>query len=198
VCAVIGAGLVTRAVAATRRLWSDGYVSEAGVASGPQATTYQLGVFCLGLGMLSLSMALARIVALPAGLLAVGAVFAGLSGSVACSEGCPLPPYESPTAADLVHGGASLIAVGSVLLAMIAVAVGAAEGSLRRLSRLFAWIVVPLGATAGLAMLALGKGQVTGLLERATLGGAVAWILAVCLRLRRLASCDSSLDRAPQ
>lgn len=186
-CTVIGAGLMTAAVAGTRRLWVGGYVSEAGVASQPRATTYQLGVFFLGLGMMSLSVALTRVAALPAALLAVGAVFAGVSGSVACSDGCPLPPYEAPTVADLLHGGASVLAVGGVVLAMIVVAFGPVEGPLRRLSRMFTWILVPLVAAAGLAVLVLGKGQLTGLLERAALIGATAWILAACLRLSRTA-----------
>lgn len=183
VCTIVGAGMVIGAVGGTRRLWFGGYVSEAGVASEPQATTYRLGVLSLGLGMVLLSVALARVAPVPAGLLAVGAVFAGLSGSVSCSDGCPLPPYESPTAADLVHGGASILAVGAVALAMIAVAFGPMDGPLQRVSRVYAWIVVPLLAAVGLAMLVLGKGHVAGLLERAVLTAAIAWTLTVCLRL---------------
>jgi hypothetical protein len=181
---LLGAALVVKAVAATRGLWYDGYVSEAGV--GQQASTYRAGVLGIGAGLLLLAVSVAGFVPMAAVLLAIGGVFAVLSGSVACSKGCPLPPYESPTAADLVHAGASVLAIGLVGLAMIAVALGrGAEAALRRASRLAVFVVVPVLAAAGFAVLGLGRGPVTGVLERTSLALTTTWMLVLCIGLSR-------------
>jgi len=180
---VVGAGLVVASVVATRRLWFGGYVSEAGVAAEPQASTYRWGILGLALGLLLLAVALVRVLPLTAVLLAGSGLFAALSGSVSCSTGCPLPPYESATAADLVHGGASILAVGAATLAIAALAVTSEDTPVRRLSRLTFWIVGPLVVAVGLAMLVLGRGQLTGLLERAILLTATAWTLVAALRV---------------
>jgi len=67
---VVGAGLVVASVVATRRLWFGGYVSEAGVAAEPQASTYRWGILGLALGLLLLAVALVRVLPLTAVLLA--------------------------------------------------------------------------------------------------------------------------------
>ena len=157
---LIGAGLVVSALVAAHRLWFGGYVSEAGV--GPQAAAFRLGVIGLAVGLILLGVALAATLPEVTVLLAGGGLLASLSGSVSCSEGCPLPPYESPTPADLVHAVASILAVGVVVLAMIAIAVLAADPVLRQVSRVVAYAVVPLLAIMSAAMLAAGRGHLTG------------------------------------
>jgi hypothetical protein len=178
---LIGAALVVSALVAADRLWFGGYVSEAGV--GPQAAAFRLGVIGLAVGLILLGVALAATLPEVTVLLAGGGLLASLSGSVACSEGCPLPPYESPTPADLVHAIASILAVGVVVLAMVAIAVLAADPMLRRVSRMVAYAVVPLLAIMSAAMLAAGRGHLTGWLERAALVLGTAWALTICVRL---------------
>jgi Protein of unknown function (DUF998) len=181
VSTLIGAGLAVAAVVATRPLWFGGYVSEAG--TGPHAASYRLGIIGLGVGLVLLGVALVSTLPAVTVLLAGGGLLAGLSGSVSCSKGCPLPPYESPTFADLVHAGASILAVGAVVLAMLAIAVQAADPMLRRICVVALCVVVPLLATMGVAMLAVGRGQLTGLLERSVLTLAIGWALTMCARL---------------
>ena len=72
-------------------------------------------------------------------LLAAGGVLTGLSGAVTCTAGCPLPPFEQPTVADLVHGGASVAATAAVVLAMVALAVS----SRRRTGHCAGWPAGP-------------------------------------------------------
>jgi Protein of unknown function (DUF998) len=194
VATVVGAALVVTAVVATPRLWLGGYVSEAGVASSGPATVYRLGVAGLALGQALFAVALwgsgprwVRVVPLTVTLVAVDAVFGGVSAVVSCSPGCPLPPHETPTARDLVHGGASILAVGLLGLALLCIAVLWPPGPLARPSRVAAAVVVPLLAADGLAILIVGRGHVTGLLERASLLAAVAWTLVACALLLRTA-----------
>ena len=181
VSTLISAGLVVAAVVGTRRLWFGGYVSEAGV--GAHAASYRLGIIGLGVGLVLLGFALAPSLPAVTVLLAGGGGLASLSGSVPCTEGCPLPPYESPTLPDLVHAGASILGVGAVVLAMIAIAVLAADSLLRQVSRVAVCVVVPLLAIMGIAMLAVGRGNLAGLLERAVLTLAATWALTMCVRL---------------
>jgi hypothetical protein len=168
-------------LAAASTLISAGHVSEAGV--GAHAASYRLGIIGLGVGLVLLGFALAPTLPAVTVLLAGGGGLASLSGSVPCTEGCPLPPYESPTLPDLVHAGASILGVGAVVLAMIAIAVLAADSLLRRVSRVAVCVVVPLLAIMGITMLAVGRGNLAGLLERAVLTLAAAWALTMCVRL---------------
>jgi hypothetical protein len=179
-----GAGLVAAAVVTTRRLWFGGYISEAG--AGAHADWYRIGIFGLALGVLLLGLAMLRIMRSAGLLLVAGGLVGALSGTVSCTEGCPLPPYETPTARDLVHGGASIVSVGFVALAILALALWCRDPRLRRIARIGAWIVVPFIAAQGIAMLAVGRGPVTGTLERGVLTSLTIWILvtlgAVALR----------------
>lgn len=181
VLTLAGAGVVVAAVVRDRRLWFDGYVSEAGV--GPYASGYRLGIVALGVALILLGVALASTLPAVTVLLTAGGLLASLSGSVSCSPGCPLPPYESATASDLVHAAASVLAVGAVVLAMLSIAVLAADPGLRRISRVTAWVIVPLLATMGASMLIVGHGHLTGLLERTVLSLATGWALTTCVRL---------------
>jgi hypothetical protein len=196
VMTTVGAGLIASAVAAIPRLWLGGFVSEAGVASSGHATTYRLGAAGVALGQALFAVALSRyplaarwawLLPLTVSLVAADAVFGGVSAAVSCSPGCPLPPHETPTVRDLVHGGASILAVGLLSLALLCVAVLWPPGPLVRPSRVAAAVVVPLVAADGLAILIVGRGHVTGLLERASLLAGVGWTLVACALLLRTA-----------
>ncbi|WP_328366157.1 DUF998 domain-containing protein [Micromonospora zamorensis] len=184
-CALAGAVAVTVAVVAGPGPGLTGYVSEAGIAGSGHATTYRIGILALAAALLLVGAALPPGVwaAAPA-LLATGAVFTAVSGAVTCSAGCPLPPFERATAADLVHGGTSIAATASVVLAMVTLAVSGPAGPvLRRLAGLAAAVALPLCAAVGLAMLVLGRGAVVGVLERLVLAVAVLWGLSTATAL---------------
>ncbi len=106
-----------------------------------------------------------------------------VSGSVACSDGCPLPPYERFTAADLVHGGTSAAAVGFCALAILAVGRATTGSTLGRVCLLSFGVVAPLVVAVGVAMLTVGRGTVTSVLERLTLSASLAWIIVACVLL---------------
>ena len=185
---VAGALLLTAAVVATPSLWWNGFISEAGVGSSGHAATYRLGVTGLALGQAVLALAMSSVdrspvVPLAVALLAADAAFGTVSAAVPCSPGCPLPPHQTPTAQDLVHGGASILAVGLLSLAMLALALFGSGERLAGPSRIGAVVVTPLVVLDGLAILILGRGHVAGLLERAVLLAAVTWTAVVCWRL---------------
>jgi hypothetical protein len=185
-----GVGLIATAVVATRRLWFGGYVSEAGTADGANAAVYQAGVIAVAVGLVLTALAVAVIVPAGGWLLMIAGAFAGVSSVAPCSTGCPLPPYEPTTTADLVHAVASVLAVAGCLLAMGAIGLSpAADPSWRRVSRIAFWIVAPLVAAAAVAMLGVGRGYATGLLERVILVAVTAWLLytGAHLTLRRYA-----------
>ncbi len=128
-------------------------------------------------------------------LLATGAVFTAVSGAVTCSDGCPLPPFERATTADLVHGGASIAATAAVVFAMVTLAVsGPAGPAVRRLAGPAAALALPLCAAVGLAMLVLGRGPFVGVLERLILALAVLWGLGTATALA-LACKEPHADR---
>ncbi|MFI6068078.1 DUF998 domain-containing protein [Micromonospora sp. NPDC051227] len=175
-CSLAGAVAVTLAVVAGPGPGFTGYVSEAGIAGSAHAATYRIGILALAGALLLIGAALPPGVWAAPALLATGAVFTAVSGAVTCSGGCPLPPFERATAADLVHGGASIAATAAVVFAMITLAVsGPAGRTVRRLAGVAAALTLPLCATVGLAMLVLGRGPVVGVLERLILALAVLW-----------------------
>lgn len=186
--AVAGSVAVTVAVVAGPGPGLSGYVSEAGVTASSYAAPYRGGVLGLAGALLLLAVALPRPLRAVAALLGAGAAGAVLSALVNCSAGCPLPPFEATTAADLVHGGASIAAVACCVLAMLALALavpappGAAVG---RLAMAGVVLALPLSALVGLAMLTLGRGAVFGVLERLLLLVIVAWLAGTGLALAR-------------
>jgi Protein of unknown function (DUF998) len=180
-----GAALVTSAVVATRPLWFGGYVSEAGVAGAPGATPYRLGVLLLALAMVLLGLAVSPNSRAAAVLLLLAGGLALLSGSVQCTTGCPLPPYEPTTTADLIHGGSSILAVAATGLAMGALAIKSQPSPVRTVSRIGFAVIAPLGLAVGLAIVLAGRGPTTAVLERAVLAWAVIWILAASVAVVR-------------
>lgn len=175
----LGAALVLVAMEGRR---FTGYVSEAGVMTEPGARTYRFGLLLIAGALLLLSVAVRPETWIATALLAGAALTTTVSASVPCSAGCPLPPYEESTAADLVHAGASIIGVGLVALALAALAIWARDPWLRAIGWIGAGLLIPLGIAIGVFMLAVGRGQATSVLERTILGIAVVVCVAIGVR----------------
>ncbi|MEU3455104.1 DUF998 domain-containing protein [Micromonospora sp. NPDC006766] len=183
-CVVAGTAAVTVAVVAGPGPGLTGYVSEAGVTDSAYAGAYRIGVFALAAALLLLAVALPAALRTAAALLTGGAAGTVLSGAVTCTAGCPLPPFQAATVADLVHGGASVAATAAVVFAMLALALSPAAGRrLRRISGIGAALSLPLSAAIALAMLTVGRGSVVGVLERVLLAIAAAWGLTTAAAL---------------
>jgi len=197
ILAAFGAMGLTWAVFATSPL--SGYVSEAGVPGAPQSLLYRGSILAVAASMGLLAYALrfdgAYVLLSPAALLGTAAPLAALSGAVPCSSGCPLPPYETPTTGDLVHATASALALAFAALAMLLLAARPAAGHQHVVaaSRIGAIVTVPLLALAGLAMLSIGRGLVTGVIERAALLAALSWLVTVALLVHQ----NGRRDRSP-
>ncbi|MGC5029569.1 DUF998 domain-containing protein [Micromonospora sp. DT229] len=117
-------------------------------------------------------------------LLVAGALATVLSAGVPCSTGCPLPPFEAATVADLVHGAVSIVAAGATVLAMIAIVLSrAAANPLRRTARISLAAALPLAGALALAMLFIGRGPLAGVLERLLLLVIVSWGVATAVIL---------------
>lgn len=186
ICVVAGAVAVTIAVICGPGPGLSGYVSEAGAASSSYALTYRFGIFGLAVGLLLLAAAVRPALRAAAALLTVSAACTVVSGAVTCSDGCPLPPFQRGTAADLVHGGASISAVATCVFAMVALALSPrATRRLRRPSVAATAVALPLSGAVGLAMLIVGRGALVGVLERLLLLTTALWLLAVALTLGR-------------
>ncbi|MFU8850598.1 DUF998 domain-containing protein [Micromonospora sp. SL1-18] len=183
-CVVAGTVAVTVAVVAGPGPGLTGYVSEAGVTDSAYAGAYRIGVFALAAALLLLAAALPPALRMAAALLAAGGACTVLSGAVTCTAGCPLPPFEATTVADLVHGGASVVATAVVVFAMLVLALSPAAGRhLRRIARVGAALSLPIAAAIALAMLAVGRSETVGVLERLLLLVAVVWGLATAAAL---------------
>ncbi|WFE27380.1 DUF998 domain-containing protein [Solwaraspora sp. WMMD791] len=183
--AVGGAVTATVAVVAGPGPRLRGYVSESGVGDGGYVLAYQLGFLVLAASLLLLAGAL-RPVPVAAALLVAAAVATAVSATVPCREGCPLPPHDPVTVADLVHGGASVLAVACCVFAMVATWWSAA--STRTARRLALWALagaLPLAATVGLTMLLVGGGLLVGVLERLLLLLIVAWCVGTAASVAR-------------
>ncbi|MEU5720486.1 DUF998 domain-containing protein [Micromonospora sp. NPDC047738] len=183
-CVVAGTVAVTVAVVAGPGPGLTGYVSEAGVTDSGYAGAYRIGIFALAAALLLLAAALPPALRSAAVLLAAGGTCTVLSGAVTCSAGCPLPPFEAATMADLVHGGASVAATAAVVFAMLALVLAPAAGRpLRRIAGAGAALALPLSGAIALAMLVVGRGELVGVLERLLLAVAAAWGLATATAL---------------
>jgi len=187
-CAAVGGVTLIVAVLATQGAWYAGYVSEVGVAGEPYRDAYRLGIFGMAAALLLLAPAVNRLAVLPAVVLLASGLLAGVSGTVSCSPGCPLPPYESPTPADLVHGGTSVAGVALCGLAILLLALGRVDTDLRRLSRVALGPVVVLGIANAYGIAFVGRGHLTSIAERVMLLVIVAWIVAAALSLALMPS----------
>ncbi|MER7165708.1 DUF998 domain-containing protein [Micromonospora sp. NPDC000207] len=161
-----------------------GYVSESGIPGSPYAPVFGSGMFALATALLLLAVALPSALRTAAGLLAVAALCTALSAAVTCSDGCPLPPFEEPTVADLVHGGAAAAAAACVVFAMAAVAVSPdAAPRLRRMAAGAFVASLPMAGAVALAMLVVGRSTLVGVLERVFIALAAGWVLATAVTL---------------
>lgn len=182
VAVLVGALTMLAGLVAAPGPWTAGYVSEAGTTGMPLAVAYRCGLVGLALGVALLGQALRRDSGAVAALLGGAAVLAAGSGVVPCTGGCPLPPYEPTTVADVTHTAASVL--GMVLLAgaVAAVALGTAFDAVsRRLAAAAGVLIVPLGAALGLTMLLAGRGSLGAGLERALLAVAVSWLIGTAV-----------------
>lgn len=176
VCLAAGAAAVTVAVIAGPGPGPIAYVSEAGITDSGYAGAYRIGIFSVAASLLLLAGALPPGLRAAAGLLGVGAVATVLSGAVTCSEGCPLPPFEATTVADLVHGGASIAATAAVVLAMLVLLFSpAADQGLRRIAAVGAAVALPVAAVVAAALLLVGRSALLGVSERVLLVVVAAW-----------------------
>ncbi|MEW2440252.1 DUF998 domain-containing protein [Micromonospora marina] len=176
VCLTAGVSAVTVAVVAGPGPGLTGYVSEAGVTDSGYAGAYRTGIFSVAASLLLLAGALPPGLRAAAGLLGAGAVATVLSGAVACSEGCPLPPFEATTVADLVHGGASIAATAAVVLAMLVLLFSpAADRGLRRITAIGAALALPVAAVVAAALLLVGRSTLLGVSERVLLAVVATW-----------------------
>ena len=89
-----------------------GYVSESGVAGAPHALAYRLALLILVVATGAAALTLRGPARLAASVLGIAVPFLLVSSAARCSAGCPLPPFQRPTAGDLLHAGASIVAVG--------------------------------------------------------------------------------------
>ncbi len=163
-----------------------GYISESGVAGAPHALLYRLTLLLLALAAGAAALALRPVAGRAALALAIAVPLLLVSGAVQCSKGCPLPPYQHPTAGDLLHAGASIAAVMCCGLAMLAAALRSTDRWILVASRWALLPMIPAGTAMAGALLLSGRTMLTGVLERICLAGCLAWVAAVAtLRVRR-------------
>ena len=205
IAAVAGAAVLAGALTMLAGLiaapgpWTQGYVSEAGTTGMPLALAYRWGLAGLALGVALLARVLHRGSRPVAMLLGGAAALAATSGVVPCTEGCPLPPYEPTTVADVSHTLASVIGMVVLAGAMALIALARSfDAVLRRLAATAAVIIVPLGAALGLTMLLAGRGPLSAALERAALVVAVSWLVgtAIAAATRQTRPVPERGDRA--
>ncbi|GAB2604818.1 hypothetical protein GCM10027087_52140 [Paractinoplanes abujensis] len=177
-----GAVVMLVALVAPAGSWWDGYVSEAGTAGQPYAVPYRLGLVLLGCGVALIGQAL-RALKLASAALFVAAGLAAVSGLVACTDRCPLPPYEPTTVADVVHAAASVLGLVVLAGAMALVWWSDLRTAVTRLAGVCVAVMVPLGAVLGLLMVFVGRSDLGALVERAVLFVAVCWLVGTGLLL---------------
>jgi len=189
VALVIGVLLVL-ASATTPGHGLENYLSELGVRGAPRAGLYRLVVLGAALGVALLAGSLRR-VAPPAALaLLAAAPLFGTSALVTCSPGCPLPPHGAGvTWRDLVHAGASGLALAAAAGAMLLVAAAVVDPVLRTVSVLCAVPTVAGIAVTGGMLLLRAHSVAGGLAERVTVAGALTWLVSASalMALRRVA-----------
>jgi hypothetical protein len=201
---LIGATIMLVALVAAPGSWLQGYVSEAGTGGQPHARAYRWGLILLAFGVLLLALSILRLgrgapsrrtFALLRGaavLLGVAAVLAATSGSVPCSNRCPLPPFEPTTVMDVVHTAASIAGLAVLAAAMVLIALAPMRQAIRGLASVAIVCTVPLGAVLGLTMLLVGRGAVAATAERALLFVAVCWLVGTAALLRSRSPLDGT------
>lgn len=155
-----------------------GYVSEAGVPGTAYSWLYRAAVLAIAATAALLAVVLPVLwVRLP---LAAAVPAIAVSGTVTCTAGCPLPPYEPTTPADLIHAGGSILGVGLCALAMLAAARWE-SGRTRSVSLIAVAVGWPLLAATAIGIAAAGRGAFTGAVERLSLAVCLLWLIAVAV-----------------
>lgn len=191
---IVGAVTFVRAVVLSQGWIYSGFVSETGEPGAPHRDGYTYGILGLGVALLLLALAVVlrggRLLGVgsaawlawsAAGLLALGGLLAGVSSLVSCSAGCPLPPFETPTAADLVHASSSVLGMAVCGAAMAVFAIAPTASPLRTVSRLWVGITLPLAIVAGVSLVFIGRGVSTGSVEKVLVLVIIAWVLTTSL-----------------
>ncbi|GAA2363259.1 DUF998 domain-containing protein [Dactylosporangium salmoneum] len=152
------------------------YVSESGVPGAPHA-----GLYAASMVLLAVSLALLATVPtlrLVAACVGLAAALAGVTAGVHCSPGCPLPPYETPAARDLVHATGAVGALGLCALAMLLCATLPAAGRFwRRAGRIGILVAYPPLILSAAGILLVGRSLFTGVAERLALAAVCAWVI---------------------
>lgn len=187
------AGLIAAGTAVVTTTPVDGYISEAGVVGAPLAGMYRVGVLGHGVAALLLGFAVRGVAIVATRMLVLAALLAVVSAEVSCSRGCPLPPYERPTVADLVHTAASIAGLALMAFAMVAVAFSRSGCTARSVSRWATPVVLPLLVLALLAVFLGGRGVVSGVLERIAVTATSGWIIAAGVAVGRLTPAEDLL-----
>ncbi|MBV1853495.1 DUF998 domain-containing protein [Catellatospora tritici] len=193
---VVGTAAVMYGLGVLPEPWLRGYISEGGVASSPRHWVYRTGIVLVAASLVLLGAALRRLVPYVCAVLVTAGGFGAVSAAVSCTPGCPLPPYERSTPTDLVHAGASMVAVGLAMVAMGGVAAISLQPALRRTARVFFAVSLPLMAALVFGLLALGRGLFTSVLERVALVPPVGWVAATGLLVLLDRSAGTSPARA--
>lgn len=194
---VVGATAFIRAVVLTQGWLYAGFVSESGQPGAPHRAGYTYGILGLGVSLVLFALAVwlrggspAWLVWSAGGLLAIGGLLAAVSSLVSCSAGCPLPPFQTPTAADLVHASASVLGMAACGAAMAVFAVSPDRSVLRTIGRGWVAVTLPLAVVAGLSLTLVGRGTLTGTVEKVLVIVIIGWVLGACLLLTRRAPAE--------
>lgn len=169
-CGAAGLFMATRSLALGR------YVSEGGIGGAPHAWLYRISVWLLAVALALLAPRARAPLAVLAFGLAAPAAF--VSGAVSCSLGCPLPPFEHPTAGDLVHAGGTIVALLLCGFVMLVYGFERLDSPRRRAGRAGLALVVPVLALAAIGLFFVGRSVYTGVSERAALAATSLWLIA--------------------
>ncbi|MEV8511068.1 DUF998 domain-containing protein [Dactylosporangium sp. NPDC051484] len=161
------------------------YVSESGVPGAPHAPLYQVSMLLLAASLALLAVPARRACALIGGSLGLAAPLAVVAGVVHCSPGCPLPPYETPAARDLVHAAGAIGALLLCALAILLYSVLPITRHLRRAGWVGLLVAYPPLILSAAGILFVGRSLFTGVTERIALATVSAWVvLTAALHLR--------------
>ncbi len=191
VAGVASAGALVVVAAGTPGLRISGSVSQLGATGQPLADTYQAAVFGIVVAVGLLAVVIAPVSRAAAVALAGTTALGAMSASVPCTPGCPLPPTPTATSADIVHVSASVAAFIFVACTMLLLARSGTD-RLARLCRSCVVLVVALGTPVGVALVVSGEGLLNGVLERAMMAVALAWLVGVAVLAARLTPTELS------
>ncbi|MGI5245712.1 DUF998 domain-containing protein [Dactylosporangium sp. CA-139066] len=182
----VGAACLAAAVAGSA---PSTYVSESGVPGAPHAGLYAGSMVLLATALALLAVPARRASWLIAACFLPAAPLAGVAAAVHCSPGCPLPPYETPAARDLVHAAGAIGALGLCALAMLLYATLRVGPALRRRGRIGILVAYPPLILSAAGILLAGRSLFTGVMERLALAAVCAWVV--------LSSAAESRSSAP-